>query len=53
MEAHVIDRESGLLSAPHGGGGLELWFRAGTAPDEVAGQPGTGGADFGRSTREF
>ena len=53
MEAHAIDRESGLLASPHAGGAIELWFRPGTAPDEVAGQPGTTSTDFGRSTREF
>ncbi|HEY0251592.1 MAG TPA: hypothetical protein VGC41_08695, partial [Kofleriaceae bacterium] len=52
MERATIDRESGLLSAPHTGG-LELWFRAGTAPTEVSGQPGTSPTDFGRTTREF
>ena len=47
-----IDRETGLL-APPGTGGLALWFRAGTAPTEVSGQPGTSPTDFGRSSREF
>lgn len=51
MERVAIDRESGLLSA--GGGGLAVWFRNGTAPVEVAGQPGTSPTDFGRSAREF
>ena len=50
---HVtIDRETGLVAAPHSGG-LELWFRAGTAPTEVSGQPGTSPSDFGRTSREF
>ena len=52
MERAVIDRETGLLAAPHSGG-LELWFRKGTAPTEVSGQPGTSPTDFGRATREF
>jgi len=52
MEHVAIDRESGLLAAP-GTGGLELWFRAGTAPTETAGQPGTSPTDFGTTTREF
>ncbi len=52
MERDVIDRETGLLAAPHSGG-LELWFRKGTAPVEVSGQPGTSPTDFGRTTREF
>lgn len=52
MERATIDRESGLLAAPHTGG-LELWFRTGTAPTEVSGQPGTSPTDFGRTTREF
>jgi penicillin-binding protein 1A len=52
MERVVIDRETGLLAAP-GAGGLALWFRAGTAPTEVAGQPGTSPTDFSRSSREF
>ncbi|HEU0036443.1 MAG TPA: transglycosylase domain-containing protein [Kofleriaceae bacterium] len=50
MERVAIDRETGLL-APYGG--LAVWFRAGTAPTEVAGQPGTSPTDFGRSAREF
>ncbi|MGE5185966.1 MAG: penicillin-binding protein 1A [Acidobacteriota bacterium] len=52
MEQVAIDRETGLRAAPHTGG-LELWFRAGSAPAEVSGQPGTAPGDFGRTTREF
>jgi penicillin-binding protein 1A len=52
MERVTIDRESGLLAAPHSPGAA-LWFRTGTAPTEVAGNPGTSPTDFGRSTREF
>jgi penicillin-binding protein 1A len=52
MERVAIDRETGLVAAP-GTGGLALWFRAGTAPTEVSGQPGTSPTDFGRSSREF
>jgi penicillin-binding protein 1A len=52
MERVGIDRETGLLAAP-GTGGLALWFRSGTAPTEVSGQPGTSSTDFGRSSREF
>jgi penicillin-binding protein 1A len=52
MEQHAIDRESGLL-APPGSGGLDLWFRRGTAPTEVSGAPGTSPGDYSRSTREF
>jgi len=52
MERAAIDRETGQLAAP-GSGGLPLWFRAGTAPTEVAGQPGTSPTDFGRSSSEF
>jgi penicillin-binding protein 1A len=52
MERVAIDRESGLVAAP-GSGGLAVWFRAGTAPTEVSGQPGTSPTDFGRSSREF
>jgi penicillin-binding protein 1A len=52
MEQLAIDRETGLLAPPHTGG-LDLWFRAGTAPTEVSGQPGTSPTDFGRTTREF
>ncbi|HET7501812.1 MAG TPA: transglycosylase domain-containing protein [Kofleriaceae bacterium] len=52
MERVAIDRETGLVAAP-GAGGLALWFRAGTAPTEVSGQPGTSPTDFGRSSREF
>ncbi|MGE0868015.1 MAG: transglycosylase domain-containing protein [Kofleriaceae bacterium] len=52
MERVAIDRESGLLAAP-GAPGLELWFRAGSAPTEVAGRPGLSPTDFGRSSSEF
>jgi penicillin-binding protein 1A len=52
MERVSIDRETGLLSAP-GAPGLAVWFRAGTAPTEVSGTPGTSPTDFGRSAREF
>ncbi len=52
MERVTIDRETGLLAAP-GASGLAVWFRAGTAPAEVSGQPGTSPTDFGQSTREF
>jgi penicillin-binding protein 1A len=52
MERVAIDRETGLVAAP-GSDGLALWFRAGTAPTEVSGQPGTSPTDFGRSSREF
>jgi penicillin-binding protein 1A len=52
MEQVAIDRETGLVAAP-GTGGLALWFRAGTAPSEVSGQPGTSPTDFARSSREF
>ncbi|MDX2092159.1 MAG: transglycosylase domain-containing protein [Kofleriaceae bacterium] len=52
MERVSIDRESGLR-APPGGSGLGVWFRAGTAPTEVAGMPGTSPTDFSRSAREF
>ncbi|HUJ58685.1 MAG TPA: transglycosylase domain-containing protein [Kofleriaceae bacterium] len=51
LEHVAIDRETGLRAAP-GTGGLELWFRAGTAPTELSGQSGNG-SDFGRATREF
>jgi penicillin-binding protein 1A len=52
MERVVIDRESGQRAA-RGAGGLELWFRAGTAPTETAGQAAETPTDFGRATREF
>jgi penicillin-binding protein 1A len=52
MERVAIDRETGLV-APPGTGGLAVWFRAGTAPTEVSGQPGTSPTDFARSSREF
>jgi hypothetical protein len=48
----VVDRETGLLAAPHAGG-LEVWFRRGTAPTEVSGRPGTSSSDYGRTAREF
>ncbi|MEO7730044.1 MAG: transglycosylase domain-containing protein, partial [Kofleriaceae bacterium] len=52
MERVAIDRETGLVAAP-GTGGLAVWFRAGTAPTEVSGQPGTSSTDLAHSTREF
>jgi len=52
MERVAIDRETGLLASPSAPG-LPVWFRRGTAPTEVAGQPGTSPTDFGRSAREF
>jgi penicillin-binding protein 1A len=52
MEQVTIDRETGLVAAP-GAGGLALWFRSGTAPTEVSGQPGTSSTDFARSSHEF
>ena len=52
MQRVAIDRETGLLAPPRTGG-LEVWFRTGTAPTEVSGQPGTSPTDFGRTTREF
>jgi penicillin-binding protein 1A len=52
MERVAIDPETGLQAAP-GAGGLAVWFRSGTAPTEISGQPGTSPTDFGRSSREF
>jgi penicillin-binding protein 1A len=52
LERAAIDRETGLLAAP-GTGGVELWFRKGTAPTEMSGQPGTSPTDFGATSREF
>jgi penicillin-binding protein 1A len=48
----TIDRETGLLAAPHAGG-VALWFRDGTAPTEVSGQPGSSPSDFDSTAREF
>ena len=52
MEQVTIDPETGLR-APPGAGGLPLWFRSGTAPIEVSGQPGTSSTDFAHSSHEF
>jgi penicillin-binding protein 1A len=52
MQRATIDRETGMLAAP-GAPGLSLWFREGTAPTEITGNPGTSPTDFGRSSREF
>lgn len=52
LDRVAIDRETGLL-APPGGAGLGVWVRTGTAPTDVAGQPGTSTTDFGQSSREF
>jgi penicillin-binding protein 1A len=48
LERVRIDRETGLLAA---GGGLDLWFKVGTAPTEVAGPVSSD--DFGRAASEF
>jgi penicillin-binding protein 1A len=47
-----IDRETGLLAAPHAGGAIDLWFTPGSVPIDVAGAP-TSGGDFSRTAREF
>ncbi|HEX4456291.1 MAG TPA: transglycosylase domain-containing protein [Kofleriaceae bacterium] len=52
MVRRAIDRETGLLAAPHAGG-VELWFRDGTAPTDVSGQPGASASDFDSTAREF
>ncbi len=52
MISVAVDRETGLLAAP-GAPGSSVWFRDGTQPTDVAGQPGTSATDFGHSTREF
>lgn len=52
MQRATIDRESGLLAQP-GAPGRTLWFREGTEPTEMAGNPGTSPTDFGRTSREF
>ena len=49
LERVAIDRASGLRS----GGGLAVWFRAGTVPPDTAGQAGTSATDFGQATRSF
>jgi penicillin-binding protein 1A len=48
-----IDRETGLLAAPGAGGGRTLWFKRGTAPEDVAGSVAGTSADFGRTAHEF
>jgi penicillin-binding protein 1A len=52
MVRATIDRETGLLAAPHTSG-VDLWFREGTAPTEVSGQPGASASDFDSTAREF
>ncbi len=52
LERAVVDPETGLLAAP-GAGGLELWFRTGTAPTEMSERPSLSPTDFGRASREF
>jgi penicillin-binding protein 1A len=52
LERVAIDPETGLLAAP-GGPAVQLWLQRGTAPTDVAGQPGTSPTDFGRTAREF
>jgi penicillin-binding protein 1A len=53
LERSRIDKETGLLAAPGAGGAIELWFKHGTAPVEVAGRPSSSGSDYNRTTREF
>lgn len=48
-----IDRETGLLAAPGGGGAIDLPFVRGTAPLETAGTVTGAGVDFGRTARQF
>lgn len=50
LERVRIDRESGLRAVT---GGLELWFRAGSAPVEEAGTPSPISPDFERTSREL
>ena len=48
----VVDRETGLLAEP-GGGGVELWFRRGTQPTERAADAPGVPADLSRASGEF
>jgi penicillin-binding protein 1A len=52
LQPHRIDRDSGLLAAPKAGGALELYFKAGTAPTEVAGAAAAT-RDFARQSGSF
>lgn len=51
LEQAVVDRETGFPAAA-GAGGLELWFRTGTAPTGTDRSQFTP-TDFGRASREF
>jgi hypothetical protein len=50
LEQVRIDRETGLR-ASHGG--LDVWFREGAAPEELAGSPRGGPGGFEQQSREF
>jgi penicillin-binding protein 1A len=53
VERARVDRETGLLAADGAGGAVDLWFKRGTAPTDVAGRPSGSAHDLSRSTREF
>ncbi|HVV84861.1 MAG TPA: transglycosylase domain-containing protein [Kofleriaceae bacterium] len=53
LERVRIDRETGLVSAPGAGGGLDLWFVVGTEPAERADQPPAADLDLARTARQF
>jgi penicillin-binding protein 1A len=53
LERARVDQETGLLARPGAGGALELWFKAGTAPTQEAGQLVDLPVDLGRLSREF
>ncbi len=53
LERVRVDQETGFLARPGSGGASELWFKAGTAPTQEAGQLIDLPADLGRLSREF
>ncbi len=48
-----VDRETGLIAQPGAGGALDLWFKQGTEPTQMAGQAPGVPASLPRVTREF
>ena len=48
-----VDRETGLRALPGAGGGIDLYFKAGTEPSATAGTRPDLPVDLGRAAREF
>jgi penicillin-binding protein 1A len=53
LVARAVDRETGALAEPGGGGAIELYFVRGTEPTTRAGARSDVPVDLGRVSREF